>query len=731
MKEGQYYMTPLFMVCMPLIFITLFPGIELNLFYSLVPITGVALLLRALIMGNYDVALRYFLPVMVPTLVYAAIALRWAIDQFQREDVLFREAEQINLYSWFRHLFRDREPQPTGGQATLCFALIMTASWFLLQYLLFRGATLDIRAVIAGQLMILIPPLIMAILLTSRPASTLRIAWPQPRYIILAVALVVSLNPLVNELKPLVEWLFPISSVIKLSLSQVLTQVPSLAMTILVFALATGDLRGIRISRLHSFRARARAPNSIGDPAFSLDVWVSPRAAFAFPAALQRHAPGDRAGAACRAQPQHPTRPDLPFPEQRDCSLTGIPDEGLLDSIHHPLDLSQAGGRALSCWVDGNKRFGLGGSAVLPVEAEVRAIVWGGAFLRRGTLTLKARYVLPVEGSPIEDACLTIERGRIAWVGPADERDEDLDLGNVAIVPGFVNAHTHLELEPIASEPSQGRDESEIPWLRRVIDQRRGRTEEMQNETVARNIRSAIEAGTTFLADTTTAGLSWGPIAEAPLRALVFAELIGLKRLPRARSLRLGLAVAGFGSPRDASGRMRTARPQPACALQHVGLALSQGGRQQDAALDPPCGDARGASIAQTSRRAAAPLPGRTRRLGRRLGTDRSAAGRLRPPRRASQRRLVDRAWHVSRTRRLLAASARSRTGGSPSRRGVLPADSCPLRARAAPVPGVARTRRNRLPRNRQPRIFGQSEHSRRAAFLAPAETNRSRVLSC
>jgi sodium transport system permease protein len=238
MKEGQYYMSPLFMICLPLIFITLFPGIELNLFYCLVPITGVALLLRALIIGNYDVALRYFLPVLVPTLVYAAVALRWAIDQFQREEVLFREAEQINLYSWFRHLFRDREPTPTGGQATLCFALIITASWFLLQYLLFKGVSLDLSAVVAGQLMILIPPVFMAILLTSRPASTLRIAWPQPRFIILAVALVLALNPLVNELKPVVEWLFPISSVIKVSLGQVLTQMPNLAVTIGVFALA-------------------------------------------------------------------------------------------------------------------------------------------------------------------------------------------------------------------------------------------------------------------------------------------------------------------------------------------------------------------------------------------------------------------------------------------------------------------------------------------------------------
>jgi cytosine/adenosine deaminase-related metal-dependent hydrolase len=150
--------------------------------------------------------------------------------------------------------------------------------------------------------------------------------------------------------------------------------------------------------------------------------------------------------------------------------------------------------------------------------------------LRRGTLTLQARYVLPVEGPPIKNGCVTIERGRIAWVGPAKEREGDLDLGNVAIVPGFVNAHTHLELEPLADGEAGAAEESEIRWLRRVIDQRRSGAEKSQREAAARNVMATIEAGTTFLADTTTDGLSWGPIAAAPVRALVFAELIGLKR---------------------------------------------------------------------------------------------------------------------------------------------------------------------------------------------------------
>src|SRR5262249_51202569 len=134
-------------------------------------------------------------------------------------------------------------------------------------------------------------------------------------------------------------------------------------------------------------------------------------------------------------------------------------------------------------------------------------------------------------GPPIKDGCLTIQQGRIAWVGTAKERRGDLDLGNVAIVPGFVNAHTHLELEPIG-RTGLGEDEheNEVSWLRKVVDQRRRGTEQSQRAAVSRNVRASIEGGTTLLADTTTAGLSWGPIAEAALRAVVFAELIGLRR---------------------------------------------------------------------------------------------------------------------------------------------------------------------------------------------------------
>jgi sodium transport system permease protein len=256
-------MTPLYLICLPLVFLTLSPEIELNLFYSLVPITGVALLLRALILGNYDVASRFFLPVMVPTLVYAAVALRWAIDQFQREAVLFREAERFSISAWLRHVYRDREPIPTGGQATLCFALILTVSWFLMEYLVLQGQATTLSSVAAGQLIIILVPLVMGIFLTRAPRRTLRLYWPEPRYLASAALLAVFLNPLVNELAPWVESLFPVPSVAKVSLAQVMAQAPGLGASLVVFALLPAvceefAFRGYILSGLeHEHRPRS------------------------------------------------------------------------------------------------------------------------------------------------------------------------------------------------------------------------------------------------------------------------------------------------------------------------------------------------------------------------------------------------------------------------------------------------------------------------------------------
>ena len=169
----------------------------------------------------------------------AVVTARAALKRLDPASYLrgFREAEQFSLSARVRHVLRDREPIPTDVQAALCFVLILTSTWFLLVYLTRLGPDLSIGSVVAGQLIILFPPVIMAFLMTSDPRMTLRLAWPEKRYLFLAVALVVALNPLVNELRPIVEPLFPISSIIKTTLARIMSQSPGLLTSVMIFAL--------------------------------------------------------------------------------------------------------------------------------------------------------------------------------------------------------------------------------------------------------------------------------------------------------------------------------------------------------------------------------------------------------------------------------------------------------------------------------------------------------------
>jgi sodium transport system permease protein len=81
-KEGQYYLMPLVLVTMPLTILPMSPGVELSLGNSLIPVTGVVLLLRAMLEGNYLSALPFIPLVVAVTLGCCWLAIRWATNQF-------------------------------------------------------------------------------------------------------------------------------------------------------------------------------------------------------------------------------------------------------------------------------------------------------------------------------------------------------------------------------------------------------------------------------------------------------------------------------------------------------------------------------------------------------------------------------------------------------------------------------------------------------------------------
>jgi sodium transport system permease protein len=221
-KEGQYYLMPLFMVSMPLMMLPLAPGADLNLGNALIPITGVILLVMSLVQGEYGVALRYFIPVCGVTIICCHLAIRWAVYQFNQESVLFRESERLDPKRWLVHLVRDRRDTPTLAQAFFCIALVFVIQFFM-QVALTANMSLELNFKFLAQSTFIsqvvcfaVPAVMMALILTGRPAKSLLLAKaPSLASCFVAVLLAVLLHPFGLQLSLWIQTLYPVAGGLK------------------------------------------------------------------------------------------------------------------------------------------------------------------------------------------------------------------------------------------------------------------------------------------------------------------------------------------------------------------------------------------------------------------------------------------------------------------------------------------------------------------------------------
>ena len=213
-KEGQYYLMPLLLITLPLMMLPLLPSVELDWGTSLIPVAGIMLLLRSLIEGQYAAAIWYAGPVAAVTAICCLLAIRWAVDQFSNESVLFRESERWDPGIWLRHLVRDREETPTFGQAALCGVLLLLISFFGSLHVATPKTWSGVATVVVATQVAFFatPALLMAIMLTRSPRKTLLLCLPRPLTLPVAALLALLLHPSIILLGRGIELLYPLSS---------------------------------------------------------------------------------------------------------------------------------------------------------------------------------------------------------------------------------------------------------------------------------------------------------------------------------------------------------------------------------------------------------------------------------------------------------------------------------------------------------------------------------------
>jgi len=138
---------------------------------------------------------------------------------------------------------------------------------------------------------------------------------------------------------------------------------------------------------------------------------------------------------------------------------------------------------------------------------------------------LSADWVLPVEGAPIEGGAVVVEDGRIAAIGQAGELGPGTHYADAVIVPGFVNAHSHLEYAVYAGFGDGLGDFAE--WITLHI-QRKARIGWEEYVDIARfGAAQCLASGVTTVGDCSYSGATAVACADLGLRATVYLEVFG------------------------------------------------------------------------------------------------------------------------------------------------------------------------------------------------------------
>jgi cytosine/adenosine deaminase-related metal-dependent hydrolase len=154
-------------------------------------------------------------------------------------------------------------------------------------------------------------------------------------------------------------------------------------------------------------------------------------------------------------------------------------------------------------------------------------------------MILRAKIVLPVTAPPIEDGAVFVAGNKIQsvlrWrdVRPTSRQDV-VDLGEVILLPGLVNAHCHLDYTDMAGAFPPPKTFTD--WIGAITAHKTGWSYSDYARSWLRGAHQLLKTGTTTVADIEAMPDLLPEVWEAtPLRVFSFLEMTGIKarRQPR------------------------------------------------------------------------------------------------------------------------------------------------------------------------------------------------------
>ena len=151
-------------------------------------------------------------------------------------------------------------------------------------------------------------------------------------------------------------------------------------------------------------------------------------------------------------------------------------------------------------------------------------------------IRLGAAWVVPVDQPPIRDGWVAVDQGTIVAVGQGESAGAMAfgavrHLGQVALMPGLVNAHVHLELSWLRDRVPPAADFTS--WVAQLIAARGGAVERPDDPDIGSAAmaaaREARASGTVAVGDISNSLAAVGAIVASGMHGLVFHELLGFR----------------------------------------------------------------------------------------------------------------------------------------------------------------------------------------------------------
>ncbi len=143
---------------------------------------------------------------------------------------------------------------------------------------------------------------------------------------------------------------------------------------------------------------------------------------------------------------------------------------------------------------------------------------------------------------PIINGAISLRGSTILDVGPGKRiidkfpKERVMKLENAVLLPGLVNAHTHLELPALLEETRAG---GFADWVMNLIEAKKKLHDKDYLSSTLRNIETLTRTGTTTVGEICTHNISPAALRACGLRAVVYHEIITMSDLAaRPRSLR-------------------------------------------------------------------------------------------------------------------------------------------------------------------------------------------------